>query len=230
MMNPSPRARRREKTLKRILETSRDLVATGGIDALTLGRVAKALDLTTAALYRYFPSKGALLSEVNRGAIQELRGMVARVQVGARLDPLLALMSVIETSIIGSQVRRDIFALINSTMADPRTLVENPQDAVHIPELIGLLVDLRPMAEAASQSGAIRTGNAEDRVITLVFSLLGVLQLDKLSRFRPSLSAANLARSAGHDLLVGWGADRNRIEALQSRAKSLARSAVLEFQ
>ena len=230
MMNESLRTRRREKTLRRILDTSRSLVASGGIDALTLGNVAKALDLTTAALYRYFPSKAALLSEVNRGAFQELRAIVARVQVGARLDPLLSLLGVVESTVLAAQTRRDIFALVTSTIADPRILVDHPTDAVHIPEMMGLLSDIRPMAEAASQSGALRPGVAEDRVVMLVFAMLGVLQLEKISRFRPSLSASHLARSTGTNLLVGWGADRTRLQALQTRAQALARSAVHDLQ
>ncbi|NCG17542.1 MAG: TetR family transcriptional regulator [Rhodobacterales bacterium] len=230
MVNPSPQTRRRDKTRRRILDISRSLVASGGIDALTLGNVAKALELTTAALYRYFPSKGALLSEVTRGAVQELRAIVARLQVSTRLDPLLSLLAVIESTVLAAQVRRDVFALLSGTVTDPRVLIENPAAAVHIPEMMGLLADIRPMAEAASQSGALQPGAAEERVMVLVFAMLGVLQLEHISRFRPSLAEGHLARSTGTDLLVGWGADRTRLQALQSRAQTLAHSAVLDFQ
>ena len=64
MVNDTPRDRRRAQTRTRILDAARARVATGGIDALTLGAIADALDLTAAALYRYFPNKDAVLAAI----------------------------------------------------------------------------------------------------------------------------------------------------------------------
>ena len=62
MLHQTPRARRRDANLARILDAAMELVAGGGLEALSMGRLAAAVDYTPGALYRYFPSKDALLA------------------------------------------------------------------------------------------------------------------------------------------------------------------------
>ena len=45
---------------------------TEGFDALTMQRLADECDAAVGAVYRYFPSKGALVAEVQREAIDRL--------------------------------------------------------------------------------------------------------------------------------------------------------------
>ena len=66
--SPAPqltaRARRRQARLAAILAAAEAQVIDGGFDALSIHGVAKAVDLTPGALYRYFDSmiSAALLS------------------------------------------------------------------------------------------------------------------------------------------------------------------------
>ena len=46
--------------IERILEAAMEMVAEGGFDALSMARLADAVDYTPGALYRYFRSKDAL--------------------------------------------------------------------------------------------------------------------------------------------------------------------------
>ena len=58
----SPRARRHEANLERILETALDVVAREGLEGLQMARLAAAVDYTPGALYRYVESKDALVA------------------------------------------------------------------------------------------------------------------------------------------------------------------------
>jgi AcrR family transcriptional regulator len=62
-----------------ILETARDVMREEGVAALSLSEVARRLQLTTAALYRYFPSKAAVFDAVYRVAVQVYGEMLAPV-------------------------------------------------------------------------------------------------------------------------------------------------------
>ena len=53
-------------------DTAMMIVTTEGIDALTMARLASELDAAIGAVYRYFPSKGALVAQIQGQAIELL--------------------------------------------------------------------------------------------------------------------------------------------------------------
>ena len=99
-----------------------------------------------------------------------------------------------------------------------------------VPELVGVLTSLRGLLEQAADLGRMAEGDAQDRALTLVFALNGVLQLQKLQRFRPDIDPARLARAAGRDLLMGWGVDPSGLDARSLAAVRLARRAMEEVR
>ena len=66
---PTPGAaragRRRDRSREEILEAAWGLLESRGLRALTMDEVARAVGLTKAALYYYFPSKDALIGELH---------------------------------------------------------------------------------------------------------------------------------------------------------------------
>jgi AcrR family transcriptional regulator len=46
------------------------IIAADGLDSVTIARLARAMDLTVGALYRYFPSKTAILTAVTVRTLQ----------------------------------------------------------------------------------------------------------------------------------------------------------------
>lgn len=61
VLSPAERRRRnRQEMIEAILAIARDLMRENGVAALSLSELARRLQFTTAALYRYFPSKFAL--------------------------------------------------------------------------------------------------------------------------------------------------------------------------
>ena len=56
------------------------MVEEGGFDALSINKLAEAVDYTPGALYRYFGSKDALLSQLIERVLEEVRGHLVRAQ------------------------------------------------------------------------------------------------------------------------------------------------------
>jgi AcrR family transcriptional regulator len=61
---PSRRAQARATTAVAIRQTARQVLVEQGAEGLTLRAIARRLDLTAPALYRYFPSREALLEQL----------------------------------------------------------------------------------------------------------------------------------------------------------------------
>ena len=61
---PTRRERQRQQTLAEIKARAMDQVADGGAGAVSLNAIARAMGMSPAALYRYFPSRDALLAEL----------------------------------------------------------------------------------------------------------------------------------------------------------------------
>ncbi|MGW1724144.1 TetR/AcrR family transcriptional regulator [Streptomyces sp. NPDC002306] len=73
----SPRARYREQTRAEIKEIALRQLAEGGTGAVALTRIAKEVGLSGPALYRYFDSRDALLTDLIRDAYADLATAVA---------------------------------------------------------------------------------------------------------------------------------------------------------
>lgn len=72
----SPRARYREQTRAEIKEIALRQLAEGGTAAVALTRIAKEVGLSGPALYRYFDSRDALLTDLIRDAYADLAAAV----------------------------------------------------------------------------------------------------------------------------------------------------------
>lgn len=55
-----------------VIRTGLDIVETEGVDALTVRRIAKDLDVNAASLYHYFESKEDILTAITRAALAEM--------------------------------------------------------------------------------------------------------------------------------------------------------------
>lgn len=74
---PSRRERLRRRTADEIKERAFELVDAGGVHDVTIASVGKGMGMTPPALYRYFPSREALLSALVVDAYADLGATVA---------------------------------------------------------------------------------------------------------------------------------------------------------
>ncbi len=221
----SPRVqRKREAKREQILATAMKLLASGGIESVTVQGLAKELDYTAGALYRYFPGKDALLAAMQRHSVATLRKhydmynearAAERVERGidAQTSDLMALMSLADFYMSLSATLPHDTKLINFLLADPRNLISEEDAARVKPAFFGLLHDVATLFDQASASGALTAGVAPDRGVVFWSALQGTLQLEKLQRYDARIFQPNrLGRQLAKTLLLGWGADPQRLE------------------
>ncbi len=217
----TPRERRRERTYDAILDAGLALVVEGGLDALTIARLAAKVDLTPGAIYRYLPGKEAIIAALN-----------ARVLEGwaSALDHALAAApptwSALERALLPVHlyVRLALaqpapFALLALTLAEPRVLVVDPANAVHLPALRRLLVRF------AVGLAAVAPNAGPGQAIALLLGVTGVLQVRKLARFDAALfDARALAHGLVATQLAGLGVSALAVQAAQARVEAFLES------
>ncbi len=219
------RAERRELLIDTLLERATELLEEGGLDALTLQRVAQSLGYVTTAVYRYFPSKDALVAAMQRKAIADVEAhFVAELARRASVldgaaEPTRALAVLLHAADIYlalPSTRPRAWYLIAILLGDPRPLLSDEESQRAAPVLAGFLENVVTLFEAASASGALDRGPARDRTLAYWASLHGALCLEKARRIVPALPAstavgADLARV----LLASWGASGARLSAAE---------------
>ncbi|WP_406094055.1 TetR/AcrR family transcriptional regulator [Streptomyces sp. NBC_01013] len=94
MTTGGPRARYREQTRAEIKEIALRQLAQGGIAAVALTRIAKELELSGPALYRYFANRDDLLGSLIGDAYQDLAAAIGQAAQGsAKFTPRHRLLS-----------------------------------------------------------------------------------------------------------------------------------------
>lgn len=78
------RERVRETTRVELVAGARSLLVDDGLDAVTVREVARTLGMTAPAIYRYFPSREALLEEVIDALYDELADHIVAARESAR--------------------------------------------------------------------------------------------------------------------------------------------------
>jgi TetR/AcrR family transcriptional repressor of mexCD-oprJ operon len=157
---PRRRQALQERVAAAILEAAARVLATGGEQA-SMNDVAAAAGVARATLYRYFPSRQALLDELGRVAADEAGARLA----SARVDELSA----------QEGVRRAVRALFET--GDPFTVVARERVRPD-PELFEqrVLEPIRRLFERAQSAGEIRADIPKtwltDALVGLVVSVL----------------------------------------------------------
>lgn len=216
---------RRATRTEAILDTAMRILAQEGEGALTMGRLAHLEGLVPAALYRYFPSKDAILVALQRRALEDLgarlteaRGAwetrLARHDVHVR--SLGALLAVGRFYLNLRETAPETQGLLAILLGDPRPLLDASDASANAPLATALLGELAILFGEAARQGALTSGDALQRAVVYWASLQGLTQLEKLRRLSPALpSSQALGDLTMKTLLLGFGAD----PALLSRAR-----------
>ncbi|MCF8469346.1 MAG: TetR/AcrR family transcriptional regulator [Parvibaculum sp.] len=216
----SPHIRRKRETrIRGFLQTAMGIIAERGVDGLTLQDVTSAHGISVGAIYRYFPSKDALIAELQRRIVHALSDAIAVCRDGADawaatagLDARThALLRIAVAGPFYASYARDYpseFGLIAKSLGDQHYLIEDPDArrifTVSASDFQGLAA---PLAEAA-EAGFLTPGNALERALVLWAGLHGLAQLRKLNRLTPGLfHVETLIRQLVETLLAGWGAE-----------------------
>jgi AcrR family transcriptional regulator len=167
---PDRRARRRQETIREILDIARDVMTEQGVNGLSLAEVARRLGVQPPSLYKYFPSLmaiyDALFLEGQRENLDAMRAGMRDVEPG-----LTALIAGLEAS--------GRWGLANRAVAE--LLFWRPVPSFHpSPEAFAVSTEMvelqrRALADAVAR-GELGPSANDERAIYLVSTLIaGVL-------------------------------------------------------
>jgi AcrR family transcriptional regulator len=233
--------RKRAQTVERIMLAAIDIVRHEGIGGLTVHRLARDLGYTVGALYRYFPSKAAIIAELQRQVSEHVaaylrRGVDAAAAlmtehaeepVAAALAPPLVLARVYETL---PQVMPERIALVSQALSEVERPVGPDEDVRVMQVLIPLLGEVAGHFREAARVSALARGNANERAMVFWGNLHGSILLRSVRvQGRFDVDVTTLTRSAARATLLGWGAQAGPLaRAERAVDAALARAAPWE--
>lgn len=224
----SPRERRRGANEGRILDAAMRIIGEAGLEGLSMARLAEAADYTPGALYRYFPSKDALLARLVLHVLGEAQEFLTRA-AGALPEsapPLARVFALAQGYRAFARQKPNSFGLLAMTMADPRVLIPGVTEAAPVTARVITTLELIASAlGAAEAAGQLEPGDVAERTLCLFATLQGLLQLHKQARFAPNvLQLDELTVMGTRALLIGWGARARTVDAALVKVAALSNS------
>lgn len=222
------RARTRARRTDEIVRAALDIVRDEGFEALTTHALAKRIDVAVGALYRYFPSKSALLAELERRALGELGAHLKRSldeSEGAFRSKGAALARLV---LAGRSYGRFVkerpteAGLISQMLADPRTLVPGEEGSSLVATTMELLGVVASLFSAAAEESTLSHGPALERAVLYWSGLRAVMELSKLKTHQPGFDATPLADAMTRALLLGFGAEADAVARAFAAVKRYA--------
>ncbi len=212
MTTRSPRRERtRQLKTETICAAAMKLIETRGLEGLTIGKLAKELDWAAGALYRYFPSKDALLAELQVRAVTEYaadRQATLEAARTAGLEGAALLMLVAKHYQRWFLHRLGYFGLLSVAIAYPKPILPESEGLRVMSEIMPTLQQIMGLFVEVESGGHLVAGNPSDRTIVFWSVIQGAVQMYKISRFAPELlNNDRVLREAVRTLLIGWGAD-----------------------
>lgn len=199
-----------------ILDEAMRILEKEGIDGLTMGVLARRLEVVPAALYRYFPSKDALLSAMQRRAItvvhERMREALMLIEhKTARMEgDAAALTKILGVAVLYLDLPRSepqTHFLLAVLVGDPRPFLSPAEGKRTAPVLMTLLSDVDSFFREAAETRALDAGDSFERTLAFWAVLQGTLALHKARRIAPNLpDPRQIAGEAVSAMLLGWGA------------------------
>jgi AcrR family transcriptional regulator len=200
------RTRRHHQTAAEIVDAAEELVLDGDLEALTVQRIAAGVGMTPGALYRYFPSRDAILAAVQGRVILQLAAAIDGAADRAGPEPLARLVAVAGAVLGFARAEPRRYGLLSRMLAVQSVLVGDAEAAAVLPAALATAARVRGWFAEARVAGMLAPGDDGMQLAALWAALHGAIQLGKLARFTPEARADRVARAAVEALLVGWGA------------------------
>ena len=207
------RLRTRQRKESAIIAVAMRLVEEDGIEAVTVGRIAEAMDWSVGTMYRYFPSKDDLFGALHTRILSEYGQALTLHLANFNTDPIASIVECVRYSVQWFLGRPDQWALIGMGLAHPKTLMDDVAaqpmviEAVHV---VGIAA--KPIDQAAA-SGLLNAGDPTIRALVLWAHVQGVLQMRKLTRFPTvGLDIDAILHAGIGAILLGWGAPQAAVD------------------
>jgi AcrR family transcriptional regulator len=201
------RTRQRRRTAAEIVDAAEEIVLGADLEALTVQRIAVAVGMTAGALYRYFPSRDAIVAAVQLRVIQRLAEAIdAATEPSAVHRPLPRLGAATAAVLAFARHEPHRYGLLSRMLAVPQPLVGDAEAAEVLPVALSTLARVRGWFAEARTEGTLSAGDDGARLAAWWAAIHGAIQLNKLVRFSDDARADRVARVGLEAMLIGWGA------------------------
>ena len=238
------RAQNRATRHAQLMNAATEIIATKGLSGLTMQAVAEIVDCAVGTIYTYFPSKTALLSELQIAAIQTLQATfdaslstwddeLASLSVDDDLAALVRLVAFGHLFTAGPDLHPREFELLQALISTPnREIGEEGPDV--LPHALTLINEFRLLIDRAVELGVLEcgTGGADGneplevsmaRTLRWAGGLNGALLVSNAHPDeRLLLDGRSLALQLSNDLLRGWGAGADQLREATDVVAGLA--------
>jgi AcrR family transcriptional regulator len=220
--------RKRDERRERIVEAAFRAIAQDGPADFSLNQLARSLDYTPGALYWYFPSKEALVLEIQSRAFDQLTTMLREARARWTADPAIArcaepakllhaLLCQARWYLQIEQTAPEYIRIIAFSL-DPRILLDVSQASDLMRVLGGLFQESAIAFEAAQQAKVLQPGDSIQRTIQYWAALHGMAITTKLRRLNADLFQVEaLGMNSAETLLLGWGAPARALATAKER-------------
>jgi len=210
------------------------IVGEKGLSSLTMPGLAEDLDCGIGTIYRHFPSKGALIAELQREALDVINTsfrlalahfdelIAAHDLQDAQLETLARVVTAARFWIVAEREFPQEIDLCRRMFIDPDLRLDDDDASIIAPAALGLLDRARHLIDDASSAGALNLGGGLQRAVVVIASTTGVLMTSGLARWDAELfNGQNLSVGLVCDLLAGWGARPDHIDAAMALVDEL---------
>lgn len=226
------RERHRAARHRAFLDTARRIVTTEGQSALTMQRVTDELGTSVGGIYLYFPTKDALLAELESEALHVLHTsfLLGQVRLDAALEGTTPAEAALTRAMATARFWIDAeitlpteIELSRRLFGDARSVADGDASAQLLPSVLRLLDEGRIRLSAAAELGVIDPDDDLERAVLVVSSLNGVLLASKVGVLDEALfDGRRLALRLVDLLFAGWGAPADARAAAGARLDALA--------
>ena len=200
-----------------VLTTALQLVSQDGLEALTIGGLARSLEMSPSGLYRYFHSKGDLVVALQMRAIRVYEARVRDALEIGGYNSASESDQAIERLTRGWRTWVDAAAeipaehgLIDAFLSAPLPVLTEAQALEVDHHLEPVLTLLDSALEAAVATGALIPGNARQRTYLIWAALHGLDHFRKRDRIQPeALQTEQLFKVMFDTILRGFGLSPN---------------------
>jgi len=234
-MTEATQGRREQNRVARnhdLLLAATEIIATEGVEGLTMQAVADNVGCAVGTIYTYFESKSALLAALQLAAIQTLIDTFTasaesweRAISDADLDPVTAalvrLVAIGQILVAAGDIHEREFDLLQKLISTPADLTTDSDRQEVIPLALELLDTVRVFIDHASSVGALSLSSSDSsvsRAVRWAGGINGALLVSNVgieaNRKNPPLfDGQALALSLAQDLLRSWGAPLDDLES-----------------
>lgn len=241
-MQPRLRERRRTLTRAALSDAAMAMLTEGGLDAVTINGLARRTGYTPGALYTYFPSRDALIAELQARIFHELVALFRQAMLDfvgrasyrrspTNIQPLARLLALPPLFEAYARQYPEKYRFLSQMLGDPVVYVAEAQALKAVVELAPLLNDIRLACVEAVAADALTPGDPTSRTTTLLAAIQGVMQTRKLLRFLDGAQElSTLLGGVAADLLAGWGARAGDLKRARRMAGAVTLPTVVTSQ